>query len=802
MYLRLGDTNIKYSTSQNDFMIFSQIIESGMSYEKPTLVRTSDELEIWFGRNFTEKAYFDQLLESGVTLYLYRPVFSEDNVYGDLYIDTSEYHVDQRLYEDISELSRPGLPETRYKVVDSDGNERDEATGLSFSYYIWIDDDYTREQDLPQNIDNNNTVSLNNRDTLNIGYSGYNGPSYWYPIYRENDKGEIDEYPETLSEEDKELLMSHLPDLGRVLNQYETLGFYLTIDPEELDFEPSGELGLDTRYIILQYLDKSIVPSEEDSGYRKVLIWFEGENNILPTIPSTYYNEGNTRAISVIGKSNVEVLQELLRIMRDDYEYIVEEDSENVWKIYFPYTITTSYFYNIPGFSLDPSIGITHNILSSLGEGNARIKFVSKTIGMDEIDGVDCNILIQIEKLKEKDNYRITLRRYNYYEVFEGGLFTIGEDRIDAKITKESKLCKCSLVTTYINDEGKEVAYKLDPEEGERNSELQEGIWDLRRAGQENYTREMYWKAVNAILGADDPVYIDYFLIPDMKKYTNGPDANHSYYPEYENFLKFAENIGCQVLVVNTDNGWRYEEVDEEPENPESGVVYIVGDSKFMILGENGEGLIETFDPEITNRYGNNFVFNYTRVEDNRLIWFYRNMLVDGRRRPGYYLHIQGLLSNVYSMSTSRILYDSPISLPYQEDLEDIEERLEEYKSNYLVYNNQMYYYKKYQNGEDFNTSGWMRFCIGKVSRELQKHKWEIIGQRNVGTMREVVEGILNGISRSFSYINSLVLTGFYTDLPNNRIGLRIESKMSDLVDNDMTIDITLNYNNRNETTT
>lgn len=792
MYLKLGDTNIKYSTSQNDFMIFSQIIDSGMSYEKPILVRTPDELEIWFGRNFTEKAYFDQLLESGVTLYLYRPIEAEDNIYSDDYIDTSEFIVDQKLYELESDLPETGNDITKYKVVDPEGNMRDETTGLSYSYYIWTSESYIKEKELPQNINNNNTISLNNRDTLTIGYKGYEGPSYWYPIYRENERGEVSEYPETLSEGDKKTLMSHLPsNLERVLTQYETLGFYLELTPGELDFAPSGDLGLDTKYIILQYLDRSA------DVYRKVLIWFEGENNILPTIPSTYYDEDNTRGISIVGKTVEEIRDELLRIMRGDLGYTVEEVEENYYKIYFPYTVGVSYFYNIPGFSLNPSIGITHNILAAISQNAGRIKFVSKTIGMDVLDGVDCNIRVTIEKLKEKDRYRITLRRYDYYEVFEGGLFTTGEDRIDAKITKESKLCRCELVTTYTGEDGVERQYTLEEEEGRRNSELLEGTWDLRRANQEEYTREMYWKAVNAILGADDPVWIDYFLIPDMSKYTSGIDKDHSYYPEYESFLNLAKGIGCQVLIENSDNGWRYEEVENISEivAPEEGVVYIVGEDskKFMILGENGE-LIETIDPEITNTEGNNYVFNYTGDLDNRLLWFYRGMIINGYRRPGYYLHLQGVLSNIFSMSSNRILYQSPTDLPYEEN-NKVEENLEKYKSNYLVYNNQAYYYKKYQNGEDFNTSGWMRFCIGKVSRELQKHKWEIIGQKNIGSMKERVNQILNGISGSFSYIISLTLLGLYTDLPNNRIGLEIESRMSDLVDNNMTIDITLNYN-------
>ena len=800
MYLRLGDTNIKYSTSQDDFMILSQVIDSEMSYEGPVLVRTPDELEIWFGRNFEEKDYFDLLLEAGVTLLLYRPTRVEQNVYGDDYVDTSGYIVDPRLYELLIDLPAQGNDVTKYKVIDSEsGTEVDQESGMRFSYYLWNNEgqEYIKEQDLPQNLDKNNTMSLNNRDTLCLGYVGYEGPKYWFPMYRENLGGETDYYPEKIN--DLECLMSHLPDLTRVLQGYETLGFYITISPEELDFFPGGDLGLETRYIIFTYLDKG------NNEYKRIMFWFQGSSNIIPTIPSYYYDEA--RGINISEEmTQVEILEELLRIVQTDLGYTVEKEDDESYKLYASWSIPVTYFYNIPGLTKTPSITITHNLLSQLGKGNGRIKFWSKTIGMDTLDGVDCNIRVNIEKLKGPDSYRITLSRYNYYEVFEGGLFTIGEDRIDSKITKESKLVRSELVTTYIDEStGKEVAYKQSPPPGERSGELSTGTWDLRRAVSERpYTREEYWKSVEAILGSDDPVWIDYFLVPNIYKYTAGIDKDHSYYPEYETFLELAKNLGCQVLFENSDNGWTYEDVEILPADPQEGVVYVLtqndGTSEgFYILGEDGKTLKETINPEIINTAGNNYVFNLpgSLDPDNRLLWFYRGMIINGNERPGYYLHIQGLLSNIYSMSSSRIIYKTPTTLPYQ--TEDPESSLEKYKSNYLVYNNQAYYYKKYQNGEDFNTSGWMRFCIGKVSRELQKHKWDILGQKNVGKMREAVEQILGRISGSFGYISSLRLLGLYTDFPNSRIGLEIESQMSDLVDNNMEIDITLNYDKVSE---
>lgn len=209
---------------------------------------------------------------------------------------------------------------------------------------------------------------------------------------------------------------------------------------------------------------------------------------------------------------------------------------------------------------------------------------------------------------------------------------------------------------------------------------------------------------------------------------------------------------------------------------------------------ENGN-LIETTDPEETNTAGNNYVFNYTSDTDNRLLYFYRGQTIFGQDRPGYYLHIRGLLQDIYLITSDQILYQTPTTDPYT--FESPEEKLEEYKSNYLVFNNQIYYYKKYQNGQDFNTSGWMRFCIGKVARELEKNKWKILSTKSAGDIRARIEQILNRISARYSYIDSLVITGFYLDLPNNRLGLEVESRMSDLVDNDMTIDITLNYDKK-----
>lgn len=787
MYLRLGTTNIKYSTEQDDFTVFSEVVDSKMSYEKPVLVRTPDELDIWFGEDFTDKEYFDELLESGVTLFLYRPVKVEQNKNSSGYINLEEYSVDKNLYYNTSKLPEIGVEGILYKVVTSAGEYKE--GNLWYSYYIYFLGEYIKTTDLPQNLDTNNTNSLNNRDVLNINYSGFPGPEYCYPIYLENQNGEAIEYTEKI---DKDFLLNNLPDLFRISKGYETLAYSLKYS-SDIDFFPIDQ-GLTSKYIILK---KTIEKEDHTYEHQDIMIWFKERINGIPNIPSQYYT--NTVEVDINGQDNKEIFKKLIEdIIPKELGYTVEGNILGGYKIYTSYSIQVTYFTNITGLEFNPDFNTTHNILSKISIGGTRIRFISKTTGTENGDSeyLDSDIKVIIEKLKEDDRYRITLERYNYQEIFEGGLFTLGKERLDSIITSGSKLVRCILSTSYIDPEtGKETEYRKDNE----NSELTPGTWYLKRAWKEETpgTKE-YWKAAETVFNSDNTGMIDYFLVPNIYKYSAGMKigSDTSYYPEYEKFLGYASSYGFQVLIQNSDNGWNYVETKTLPADNEivDGTIYIYQEKFYKTVSGK---LIETIDPEEINTAGNNYVFNYTADKDNRLLYFFRPQTIYGSLRPGYYLHILGLLQDIYSMTSNQIIYQTPTQYPYI--TEDPEEKLEAFKSNYLVFNNQMYYYKKYQNGQVFNTSGWMRFCIGKVARELEKNKWKILSTRGAGDIRARIEQILNRITLTYSYIDSLVITGFYLDLPNNRLGLEVESRMSDLVDNDMTIDITLNYDKQKQ---
>ena len=772
MYIKLGTTDIKYLTSQDDFMIISEVVDSGMSYERPTLVRTSDELDIWFGRSFSDRDYLAELLETGVTLFLYKPIDIQVNNKGENYIDYYSFDVDPTLYYNESELPKEGKDNTKYKLVSLDGSLTDEEADVKYNYYIWLDSEYVDVRNLPQNLDTSNTLSQNNRDILCINYNGYLGPSYVYPDYQQNSYNSTATHSDDI---DAELLLSNLPDLEKVDLGYETLCYNLKFT-EDINF---GITKTESPYVIIPVLDN-----------QNIMIYFDAGKGIPTSVASRYYSA--SKEINIVNKDRETIINEFISIL-NDYGYLTDKISEVDYQTYTSFSTVSRYFYNLEDYSMTPNFNRTHDILSEVSKNDRRIEFIARTIGTD-----DEKIKINIVRLGT-DNYRITISRFDYYEVFEGGIFDL-TNKVDNKINNESKLVRCNIASSYLDDNGKTVSYKLefDKEKGERDSSLPEGTWELRRGEVEEYSAIMYWSAINSIFNNGDTVYFDYLLVPNIKNYLLHleSDSDYSYYQEYAGLLSYAELIDCQVLIQNSDSEWKIEEVDKLPSNPKEKIVYQIeqedGGFKFYILNENGN-LEETTDRDIINTYGNDYVFNYAGDMENRLVYFYRPMTVLGNKRPAYYLFLSGLFSDTYSMSVKYILYNSPVKNPYED--EEIESRLEKYKSNYLVDNNQIYYYKKYQNGYRFNTSIWMRFVIGKVKRELEKNKWRFLSERMSGNIRNTITDIFNKITNSFSIVRRISLTKFNLKYNENKLELGVEIYTSDLVNNNISLDITLNYN-------
>lgn len=732
MYLKLGKTNIKYNVTQNDYFILSEIVDSNISFETPVFVRSSDELDIWFG-NFKSKEYFKELLKSGVTLYLYRPTSDIiDNTAQEGYIDYELFPESENLYSEY-DLSLDTIikdDHLKYRVISSDGEYKDKDTGLLYNYYLYQQNEFIKLNDLPQNI-NNYSISFDNRDVLRINNNDNIG--YIYPKYKN-----LEEVTPSSNKIYKE---TDIVNTEKITLGLQTLVFNMYLN---------DDFFKEDSYILLpNYIDKS----------NKNILIYSGKS---PEIPTKYYDE----------KIEVRTKSEIINIFKD-YEFDIENIDEDNFILYSDKLREVTYFYKSNNFSLDSNILITYDILSNYSKNFGIIEFISKTIGSDEIE--DNLINIKIENLNKEYNYRITISRFNYIEVFEGSINPeFGEKRLDEIITSDSKLVYCNLLN--------------------KTNKLIEGKWKLRRGYKESYDKNYYWNSLKKIFIESDPVYFDFFLIPDMYDYKGELDKNYNYYKEYETLLEYSKINQCQILIQNSDNGWKYEKVDKDPENPEEGVVYIISGEnnnptyKIYINGE----LIETFDREILNTYGNNFIFNYIGDKDNRLIYFYKSMLVNQEYRPGYYLYLKGLINNIYSMSVNYIIYDPPVINPYEEN-NNIEKELEKKKSNYLVNNNIIYYYKKYQNGDTFDTSNWMRFCLGKVYREIEKNKWLLISEKSIKTIENKLNSIVENISLTYSIIRDIKITNF--SLTNSTLSLTIDTKMSDLIDNNITIDLDININ-------
>lgn len=192
------------------------------------------------------------------------------------------------------------------------------------------------------------------------------------------------------------------------------------------------------------------------------------------------------------------------------------------------------------------------------------------------------------------------------------------------------------------------------------------------------------------------------------------------------------------------------------------------------------------------------YINNYKKDLDNRLIYFYNSMSSNGVYKPGYYVFLNGLISDNYSVSTSEVLYDSPVKEVPSIDSNNLINALELNKSNYLIDSGQYYYYKSYLDGVDYNTSSLMRFVIGKITREIEKIKWEIISEREVGKALDKLSSTLGNIRKKFSIIRQLNMTNFSISEEGDYLEISITTVISDLVKNSINLDIQINYNKLN----
>ena len=821
MYINLNSIRIQYLQDINDYIILSEVVDSGLGYEKPVIVRNQDELDIWFGKNFTDYDYLSELLERKISLYLYKPVTPE-KIKDDQYIDLSDYTPSPETYPTPETLPSSGDPSTKYWVgglrIDwdslEDGGEvetypeepdpdtkyflipedcwvtnmggqwitsRDEIG----CWYIWILDSWTSEKDLPQNTENT-TVSQENRDTLLIPTPEYTGNIIeCNPEYHEQRLGVFSkDYSQVPAINPGETItLENLDSTYCVSISWE--GADNDILPDYYYWVIPDPLAKNKYYLVYNDADwdnlvdggeVDELPEEPEQGTKYYYnneyytfyggSWREESNKVSNKVSTKFIPETDDQ-----GTKRREIITtwgDLLGYI-ENIGYYVEDGG----KLYSQVPIPIDYYYELPGFNMTPEERDTQNLLcSNLAENDWGFEVWSKTIGKSDQDYDEDIIRFSIFTVEPGEVYQISVSRFGYSEIFEGKLHPeAGEERLDYIVSKESKL----------------VHLRFD----NITSGLREGDWILRGAKTETYNPDMYWKAVSMMF-SEDNISPDYFLVPDRKLYTSRlSDLEYQ-----QKFLDYAKGWDFQVLLQNNTSSYIIQEVEVLPEWTEELEPWILWKLNNTYYKKGDAGFIQETDTETIEIAENkgDFIYNYLGDKDNRLIYFFQDMTVLGRQRPAYYVYLLGLDYDIYSASVKYINYLDFLVNPYTKNGEDIEKTLQHYKSNYLTCNNQIYYYKDYCNGENYNSTGWMRFAIGKVTRELKKQRWTYLAKRSEVETRRVLETILNSIPANFSIIDYINITDFSISYYENKVEMRIETGVKDLINNNIGLDITINY--------
>ena len=854
MYIKLNNLNLKYHQETNDWFIVSEIPDTGMSYEKPILVRTTDELDIWFGKDFPDHDYMTELLNQGIVLYLYKPVLTDIISSSDDFVDLSLYtrNPDAILVEDeldfVTEILKNPLKYKFYHqvvengelVIKTEGFTRSRTTphilsttqrGIDSKEYY--NENFILRKELPDIIS-----AIDNAGQMNVGFGVYGSDNMW--IFHNDEivdttllSQNIDKVSSSLNNRDVLILGTPNSQIGYSYSDFDNFSEEIKV------IEDKNIVNFGKQYVRLPDLP-SVNMESISNNYSTMVFRLEGDINdgdyiILPYVKYTsnkgkgilFYkgNEPNIDNRYWFVSYQMNSVSDIIGHLNEYGGYYTIVDNGNTY-IISPMSIPVTYFLKSDSLKFISYPDITQKILSEaiISEDtkivNPGMYFWSKTIGRCSRFDDNENIRVTIEK-SDSRNYRFTITRFDYTETFEGLSEVLNpgeEERIDNIINRESKLVRCRI----------------------ENPNIRLGTFTLRGGSIETNTPDMYQFSLDKMFDeSSESVYPDYFLVYDKYKYTisNEIDPNSGYLSIYDKFLDYAKNYDCQFLIENIDTNVKL--VSKFPESPEEGIYYKIDNSYYKYNSRKWQEIISNEDkidkskiivvtelPEkpqediyyklndtyytwkeisdeqfiyigiaVEQIYGD-YTLNYTGDTENRLLYFYRGFNIFNLNRPAYYVYLYGLLNDTYSFSTNYLLYDTPTD-PY-DDIEKIEPTLERYKSNYLICNNQTYYYKKYQNGEDYITTGWMRFVAGKISRELQKHKWNYIGQQLLGKVRTAITNILWEINKSYSIIKSISLTRFEPDLQNNAITLEIETYVNDLVNNHLKLDITVDYNNIN----
>lgn len=716
-YLTLGKTNINYSNKTDQFII-TMILDTTCSYQYPILVRDTPTLDIYFGKRSIYRDFLNEMIKSGVTLNLYKPI--------------------QKLGDKISWIDE--IENLRNQGVPDDLIQLDDPSSMPSNLVI------------PEN-----SKSWNNRDTIRLFNSKqHNGFSfnYCYPEYEKDYKyykKDGSEYYLGLGGAENSISNYQL-DEG-----YETLAFKLNFSKVTIE-------DLKDKYLVIPYL-----------GYN-YMIWFKSSSE-----PPSIANIKSSITIQLLNKDKSAVVQELIDMLERSYslkepyglgyDVILDSDLDNS-----SFTISkkrsTGYvgidelkvnlqspeknykYTNIPNLVFDSDFRRTNDILSEATEPIKQLEFYSKIIGKDN----DENIKVTITRLiDEPYEYRIVVTKYDYEEYFE------------VNISDSYKNNNAPLVST-INRNSKLVSCRLF----DRVTSLPEGTFYLRGAYVENYTYEERRQALDII--KESEINDDVLIIDDLEEWKSDATITCE---DLKLFLDYSIYKDNQTFITNRSH---------RTTDPLTGGTNVYHEHRYNITDKDRwvQGLLTVRNNLFCNI---DVILNVGDISElisdkqNRLVYFYGDMLLLKSYRPGCYVFLKGLLTDNYSVESEYIIYNPPRN--------NIIDELSEHKSNYMSFNNHYYYYPRYQNGSTSKITTVTRFIVSKIGREFKRNKWRIINAP-VYERTQVIDKIIRDALTRFSIIRSLSIDNI--DVNDNIMTIKVVSKINELTVKDIQINITLNY--------
>lgn len=562
------------------------------------------------------------------------------------------------------------------------------------------------------------------------------------------------------------------PDYDKYPYTYESLGGGIAnIDSDLFDTDKQS-LAFVLDFSKVTFDD--FFPEEGTENYRYIIIsngrynrqfWFNSGTSHTPPIGTDVVT---TRAIEIpIQKSasaeedlqrRRDCIDEVIRIISADFSlglnpglgYEVIPMGDDVYKIYSTNSPEDNLgFFNLPNLKFYEDFRLSNDLVSAGTENVKQIEFYSRTTGKASQD-----ITVTISRMSYDDKYIIEVKRYDYQEYFEvkldetpdmyGNVIPIADT-----INRQSKLITCKYFGTQIQ----QLDYNNDPMFDDQGKPimitppLPEGTYSLRGAVEESYGVENFRRSLE--LMKDTTVLEDFFLV--------------------DNLLR-----------------WRS---DENPIASKDDIKYIYD----YTYEKNCQGLISTrtflnnldeHDKKTFHEFENAYFDKEGGMYSNRLVYFYGDLFIDFVPVPQYYVFLKGILTDKYSVDETDVIQLMDTS-------DEFLKLLDEYSVNYLSYNNMEYYYNKLDGKLSVSTI-LMRYCVSRVSRTFINRKWKLLGVRT-SEREQNLSDIISYLKSSISLISSITVDSKETQ--NHNLTLRISMIVRGLVQNNISLDITLNYN-------